>query len=81
MSIFAGMFLERVRGIGFASEAIFENEGGNAKVVEVFGGFTAFGFEDKLAMAATGKDQDGSAVGLFFWRQEDGQGRVVNIMD
>ena len=64
-----------------AGEPVLEHEGGHAEVIEIAGGLDAFGLEDEFAMATARKDQDGRAVGFFFWRKKNSDGRIVNVAD
>ncbi len=46
-------------------EAVFENDAGDAVLVEPFGDAVAFGSSDEAAISASGADDDGGAVRLF----------------
>jgi hypothetical protein len=60
---------------------VLEDEGGHAEIIQILCRLDAFGFEDQLAMAATGNYQDSGAVGFLLWRREDSDGGMVNIAD
>ena len=63
--------LHGVVGIGGAGEAVLEDEGGDAKVVEPVGDLPTFFVDDELGMASAGCDDDGRAIGFVLGREED----------
>jgi hypothetical protein len=73
--------LDGVGAVGFAGEAVFEDEGGDAAGLEPFGEGTAFMAEAEFFVAAAGADDDGGAGGFGGVGEVGGEAGVVDIAD
>src|SRR5262249_9678339 len=60
-------------------EAVFQDEGGDAALVEPVGDVDALVAHRQAAVAAAGADDDAGARGLLGSRQVDGQRRLVGV--
>ena len=76
-----GVVLDGVGAVGFAGEAVFEDESGDAAGLEPFGEGATFMAEAEFFVAAAGADDDGGAGGLGGVGEVEGEAGVVDVAD
>lgn len=76
-----GVVLDGVGAVGFAGEAVLEDEGSDAARLEPLGEGAAFMAEAEFFVAAAGADDDGGAGGFGGVGEVGGEAWVVDVAD
>jgi beta-lactamase regulating signal transducer with metallopeptidase domain len=76
-----GMILNGVGAALFASQSVFQDEGGDTAITEPFGQRVAFMAEAEFGMTAAGADDDRRAGGFVISGNEGSDRGVVNVAD